>query len=258
MFKKYCYSFLLMLLGYSLTLQGQDLGTGYESGTTFNVLYRNDASGKIYAATRGFGASFRRGKHINAKLRSFYEIDGQNLKYPKETKVTGDAADRRRFVYGKINNVLLIRAALGLQHTLFTKADNKAVEVRYAYSLGPTFAFAKPYYVQVQRITKAGTTENALAVFDDASFSDPEYSSINVTGRGSILQGLSETKVYPGISAKFNLSFEYAPYTNLIRAIETSITVDYFPKALPIMARNSAENIVVQLNLGFVFGKKWY
>jgi len=260
MFKKYYFCVLSLLFGYALTLKSQDITkAGYDNGTTLNVLYRNDASGKIYAATRGFGASYRRGKHVNAKTRSFYEIDAQNLKYPKEIKVSGDAADRRRFVYGKINNVLLLRAAIGLQNTLFSKADNKAVEVRFAYSLGPTIAFAKPYYVQVQRtLSNSAASQDALAVFDDASFSDPTYSSVNVTGRASILQGVSETKIYPAISAKFNLSFEYAPYTNLIRAIETSITLDYFPKALPIMARNAAENIVIQLNVGFVFGKKWY
>jgi len=69
---------------------------------------------------------------------------------------------------------------------------------------------------------------------------------------------LAETKIYPGASAKFNLSFEYAPYTNLIRAIETGISLDYFPKALPIMARNPKENFIVTFHVGFVFGSKWY
>lgn len=262
MFKRHSLILLLAVFsGYFAKLTAQDnlLNSGYENGTTLNVLYRNDASGKIYAATRGFGASYRRGKHVNAKMRSYYEVDVQNLKYPKETKISGDALDRRRFIYGKINSVFLIRPALGLQRTIFAKGDNKAVEVRYSYSLGPTIALAKPYYIQVDRtIAKTNANESSTAVFDDKSFYDNTYSSIRVTGRGMFLQGLGQTKVYPGIGGKFNLSFEYAPYTNLIRAIETSITVDYFPKALPIMARNTAENVVIQLNVGFVFGKKWF
>lgn len=263
MFKKYYLIILVVCFGVFSNVKSQDISSaGYENGTNLNVLYRNDASGKIYAATRGFGAMYRRGKHVNAKTRSYYEIDAQTLRYPKEIKVTGDAADKRRFVYGKINNVLLLRGAVGLQHTFFAKADNKAVEVRYSYSLGPTFAFAKPYYIQVSRTSTTASsltprTEESTAVFDDKKFKDDNYNTV-ATGRASFLDGLSETKVYPGVTAKFNLSFEYAPYTNLIRAIETGVSIDYFPKAVPIMARNSAENFVIALHVGFVFGKKWF
>ncbi|MBL7930852.1 MAG: hypothetical protein JNL60_03065, partial [Bacteroidia bacterium] len=70
--------------------------------------------------------------------------------------------------------------------------------------------------------------------------------------------GVTEMKFYPGLTAKFNLSFEYAPFTNLIRAIETGVSLDYFPKAVPLMAYNPAENFIVTLHVGFVFGRKWY
>jgi len=264
MFKKYRFIVLLASFGLFATVKSQDITTaGYDNGTNLNVLYRNDATGKIYATTRGFGILYRRGKHINAKTRSFYEGDLQTLKYPKEIKVSGDAVDRRRFIYGKLNSVVLFRAAIGLQNTFFAKADNKAVEVRYSYSIGPTVAFAKPYYVQIARTIPATPNGNPktvddIAVFDDKKFSDGQSSSINVTGRARFIDGLSETKIYPAITGKFNLSFEYAPYTNLIRAIETGVTVDYFPKALPIMARNPAENVVITLHVGFVFGRKWF
>ena len=62
----------------------------------------------------------------------------------------------------------------------------------------------------------------------------------------------------PGATAKFNLSFEYAPYTNLIRALETGVSVDYFPKAVSLMAKNPSENLLITIHLGFVFGRKWF
>jgi hypothetical protein len=229
-------------------------GGGYENGTTLNVLYRRDVSGKIYADTRGFGILYRQGRHVTAKTRSYFEIDVQTLKHPKEIKSQGEAEDRRRFVYGKINHIFLVRGALGLQNVLFNKADNKAVEIRYSYSLGPVFAFAKPYYLQVYT---TGAKETKLVKFDSENFS-PDSTNTKIIGRGEYAKGLSEMKVYPGLTGKFNLSFEYAPYTNLIRAIETGVSVDYFPKALPIMARNPAENIIITLHVGFVFGRKWF
>jgi hypothetical protein len=93
---------------------------------------------------------------------------------------------------------------------------------------------------------------------DVVKFDSESFTQDSVVGRGSFSDGLAETKIYPGASAKFNLSFEYAPYTNLIRAIETGISLDYFPKALPIMARNPKENLIVTFHVGFVFGSKWY
>lgn len=230
-------------------------GLNMEDGSNLNVLYRNDGSGKIYANTRGIGFLYRRGRHITAKSRSYYEIDFQTLKHPKEIKLSGSAQDKKRFVYGKLNQVFLLRGAVGMQKVLFAKADNKAVEVRYSYSIGPTLAFAKPYYVQVYRSQNSlgGPTDPDVVKFDSESFTQD-----SVVGRGAFVDGLAEIKVYPGASAKLNLSFEYAPYTNLIRAIETGISLDFFPKALPMMARNPSENFIVTFHIGFVFGSKWY
>ena len=255
MFRKYVLSIIcLYLLSTSLVGQNNGLSDGYENGTTLNVLYRRDMSGKLYANTRGYGVLFRQGKHITAKTRSFYEIDLQSLKYPKEVKSQGEAPDRRRYVYGKLNTVFLLRGGIGLQNVLFEKADNKAVEVRYSYSLGPVFAFAKPYYYQIYKGVNGQKIDYIKFNSNDVSAD----SSGRIIGRGGYTKGLNEMKIYPGISGKFNLSFEYAPYTNLIRAIETGVSVEYYPKALPLMALNPAENILVTLHVGFVFGRKWY
>ena len=58
-----------------------------DEGTNLNVLYRNEGSVQVYANTRGFGGLYRRGRHVTAKTRSFWEIDFQSLKHPKEIKI---------------------------------------------------------------------------------------------------------------------------------------------------------------------------
>jgi hypothetical protein len=247
------YIFPLILLVFGVKAQDQNNTAGYENGSTLNVLYRSDVSAKIYAHTRGYGILIRRGKHVTFKSRTFYEFDLQTLKHPKEIRKQGDADSRRNFIYGKINNVFSLRGSLGMQNVLFTKADNKAVEIRYSYSLGPVISFVKPYYLLVYKTTGNGDRE--LVKFNDAEFNS---GNDQIVGRGPFSKGLDEIKLYPGLNAKFNLSFEYAPYTNLIRAIETGVSLDYYPKALPIMAKNPAENFILTLNVGFVFGRKWY
>jgi hypothetical protein len=256
MLKRIYFSFFAVILTCMLNAQDQkSIIGGEEEGSTLNVLYRNDASGKIYANTRGFGISYKRGKHITGKTRSFYEIDLQTLKHPKEIKVAGTAESRKRFVYGKLNSVFLLRGGVGMQNVIFQKADAKSVEVRVLYSVGPTLAFAKPYYVQVYR---SPSINNGQSRTEDVRFDEDNFTQDSVIGKGVFSKGLAETVIYPGVSGKFNLSFEYAPYTNFIRALETGVTVDYFPRALPIMARNPAENIIITLHVGFVFGRKWF
>lgn len=255
MFNKIPGIIFILFLGFALDAQDVNtvLSGGGAEGSNLNVLYRNDASGKIYANTRGMGILYRRGKHITAKSRSFYEVDLQSLKHPKEVKVMGTAENRKRFVYGKLNSVYLLRAAVGMQKVIYAKADNKAVEVRYSYSAGPTIAFAKPYYYQLPTNFVAGDPV-------EVKFNDESFTQDSVIGKGRFATGLAETVIYPGVTGKLNLSFEYATYTNLIRAIETGISVDYFPKAIPIMARQNpkGENLIITFHVGFVFGKKWY
>jgi hypothetical protein len=247
---------LLLFLGITPFINAQEnLSPGYENGSNLNVIYRNDASGMIYANTRGYGLLFRRGKHITAKTRSYYEIDLQSLDHPKEVSIRGEHTDRPRFIYGKLNSVFVLRGSFGLQNVLFGKADSKAVEVRYSYSIGPLIALAKPYYVRIYRPTATNRNETALVRFNSESLLQD---STRIIGRGAYTDGLSEMTFYPGVSLKFNVSFEYAPYTNLIRAIETGISLDYYPKALPMLSRNPAENFILTLNVGFVMGRKWF
>ncbi|WP_317900174.1 hypothetical protein [Aurantibacillus circumpalustris] len=233
--------------------QNQNLPSTNENGTTLNVLYRKDFSGKIYANTRGYGFLIKRSKHVTAKTRSFYEVGFQTLNHPKEVNSQGESENKRRFVYGKLNTVFLLRGGIGLQNILFQKGDIKAVEIRYSYSIGPVFAFAKPYYLQIYKNSEPKKID--YIKFDSESF-PPD--SGNIIGRGGYAKGLSEMKIYPGLCGKFDLSFEYAPYTNLIRAIETGIWVEYFPKAIPMMAFNPTEHFIITFHVGFVFGRKWF
>jgi hypothetical protein len=253
MFRLYIVLFLATLFYGVLPAQLQDM-EGYENGTNFNIPYKNEISGKLFLNTRGYGLSFHRAKKPTSRTANFYEVDMRALRHPKEIKMVGDAFEKKRYVYGKINVVTVLGGNLGIENVLFTKSDSKAVEIRYSYSLGPLLAFIKPYYVRANII--GGTQKNPVTVkFDEDHFSE---TSGRIVGRAPFSHGLSDLKINPGINAKFNLNFEYAPYSNLIRAIETGISIDYYPKAIKIMYQNPSENVILTVHLGLVFGRKWY
>lgn len=231
----------------------QSTSQAIANGQDPNVLYRNEASFGIFAHSRGFGVNYMRAKHVTGTRKRLFEIEGLNLKHPKEVKVSNNADNSKRFIYGKLNTVFLLRAGVGYQTTVFKRADKKSVEIRTAYFVGGNLSFAKPNYILVYRQSANGNKYQESVKYDPNI-----YTVDSISGKGPFIDGLGQTKVYPGVYAKVNLSFEYAPYSNLVRAIEVGAIFDYYPKALPIMARNPAENFILTLYVGFVFGKKWF
>ena len=65
---------------------------------------------------------------------------------------------------------------------------------------------------------------------------------------------MNELAVYPGLHAKFGLSFEYSRYNHLINAIDVSMTVDAFTKKIPIMYTELNNQFFLTLSLSYRFG----
>lgn len=251
MFKTVLYSLVFVFM--SSLCFSQSTSQAIAMGQDPNVLYRNEMSFGIFAHSRGFGINFMRAKHVTGTRKRLFEVEALNMKHPKEIKVSNNADNSKRFVYGKLNSILLFRAGVGYQTTIFKRADRKSVEIRTSYYLGGNLTFAKPNYILVYRKGITGNSFQQSVRYDPAI-----YTIDSISGKGPLVDGLGEMKVYPGLYAKANISFEYAPYSNKVKAIETGVIFDYYPNALPIMANNPAENFIITLYVGFVFGKKWF
>lgn len=250
------YKRFYIFLGFILFLNtgfAQSTQEVLDAGGNVNVLFRNESSWGIFIHSRGLGVNYMRAKHVTGTRKKLFEIQALNIKHPKEIKVSNSLDNSKRFKYGKLNNVFVLRGGVGYQTTIYKKADKKSVEIRSAYFLGANLSFAKPSYILVYRQSLTGVK------YQESIRYNPEVHNIDsVSGRGPLLDGLGELKVYPGFYAKANLSFEYAPYSNKVKAIETGVIFDFYPNALPIMARNTPENFIVTLYVSFVFGKKWF
>ncbi|MFL5753678.1 MAG: hypothetical protein ACJ76F_09740 [Bacteroidia bacterium] len=240
---------LLLLLPDELL--SQSAITAIEQGQDVNVLYRNEAVGLLTAHSRGFGASYRRLKHVTGTRKRFFEMDVLNMRHPKEYKVHYDGkGSTKGFYYGKLNSIFLIRGGIGFQNTLYERAERKSVEIRYSYSMGPNLTFAKPVnlYVFVENLKDPVIQQY-----------DPDKHKLeDIAGRAPFVYGFDHTKVYPGAYAKLAFSFEYADYSNEVKAIETGVIADVYPVGVPTMAKYKREQFFLTLYISFVFGKKWF
>jgi hypothetical protein len=227
--------------------------TRLQNGEDLNVLYRNESSFGIYVHTAGgLGLAYRRGQHVTGKRKRMLEVEAQNFKHPKEVKSVNSIFENSKgFNYGKLNSFFLLRPGVGYQNVLYQKSDKKSVEIRYSYFVGATLAFAKPVYLEIVRDPQDGVVSTEKY--------DPEEHSIDVIyGKASFFRGIDETKIIPGGYAKLALSFEYADRYNSIKAIETGVVFDIYPKVLPMMAYNRNQQAFALLYLKILWGKKWF
>jgi len=254
MYKK-IFGFLLISI-FSFELSAQELKddqTRLDNGEDVNVLYRNEASfGVLMHSAGGFGIAYRRGVFVTAKRKKMFEIEASNFKHPKEVKsVNAYYANSKGFIYGKLNSILLIRPGVGYQNVIFQKTDKKSVEIRYSYFIGTTLAFAKPVYLEI----KKGPT----STIPSTERYNPEiHKQEDIYGKAPFFTGIGKTIIYPAAYAKLALSFEYADRYNALKAIETGVIVDVYPKALPIMAFNKKQQVYFSLYLKMIWGKKWF
>lgn len=219
-----------------------------------SVLYSKEISGGVIFHNLGWGAEFRKGKNITVFKKRLFEFDFVGMKSPKQIKTYNIYfINAKRYVYGKLNYVYILRGGIGLQKLLNRKPYWGGVELRYFYYGGVSLGFAKPVYLYILNFTSSIyeyeiTTEKY----------DPEkHFYDNIYGRAPFTKGLEQTKLYPGIYAKFGVNFEFGIFKSKISALEIGTVIDFFPKAIPIMAFNKSKNLFVTIYLSINFGKRY-
>ncbi len=220
------------------------------------ILYRREACGGITVHSNGWGVTFKSGKHINGFLKRVLDFEVISMKHPKEYRITNPIEGAKSFIYGKLNNVFLVRAGWGYQNILFSKGEKSGVEIRYNYYGGLDLGIAKPVYLDVL-VDDPFSDSLKVVVTKKYDPDDPDQRVDNIYGGASFFTGFDKMKIYPGLYGKFAISFEYAGWQRKIAAIEAGMMADFFPKAIPIMAFNKYENVYFNFYVSILWGGKW-
>ena len=237
-------------------VETQTVKTNTNTYDEVKLLYRNEATFGVLAHTNGFGANYRRGKHVTAFRKRMLEIELVNYRHPKEVKVVNPYYDHPKgYYYGKLNSFFVLRPGIGFQNVIFTKPERNGIEIRYVTFIGASLGLAKPVYLEVLEDSPIPGGDPLVVTerYDpDQHFIDDIY------GRGPFLRGFSETKIYPGGYAKFGLNFEYGALDDDVKSLETGICVDIYPKVIPLMANEHNHQVLVSLYISFNYGRKWF
>lgn len=244
-------AFILM----HLVLSAQDAITVLQSGGDLNVLYRNEMNVSVLAHSDGFGANYRRIRHITGTKKGILEFEFVNMRHPKEIKISNPYFDNSKgFYYGKLNTFHILRPGVGLQRVLYRRAERKSVEIRLGTYIGASMGFAKPIYLEILHET---TFPGEFTVKQERYDPDKHFVD-NIYGRAPYFKGFDEIKLYPGGYGKLALSFEYADYHDDVKAIETGVIVDVYPTVVPLMALAKNQQVMLSFYISMVYGKKWF
>lgn len=241
---------LILLLTGATIVHGQE-----EVSDEARIFYRNERTYSGSLLSNGWSLDYGQTKRLDA-FRSFTYGGGIGiLKHPKEYKslspYTGGWG--RSYVFGKLNEVMMLRAGAGFQKEIFSKYDKGGIAIRYFYTGGLSLALLKPiYYLTIVRIDY--TTGQIIT---DPSQFDPDLmqSIYDIYDRESFFYGIKETRLNPGAFIKAGISFEYSTVENKITALEGGVQADAFLNRVPIMAGDQDRRFMFALFVSYRFGK---
>ena len=222
------------------------------------LLYKEELSGGFSLHSNGYMISVVKGD-IETYYRTKYKflIFG-NIKHPREfnqsVRYQGTASAFNNFTYGKRNSFFSLRGGLGYKRYLSEKAKRKGVAVAIDYAGGASIGFLKPYYLTVSYQQDGIPTRRAIKYSEETK--DLFLDVTRILDSGSLLKGIGESKIVPGIYAKLGVSFDIGATDEYIKAIEVGIMADQYLQRVPIMVLEENSSLFLNLYLTLQFGKR--
>lgn len=270
--KKYILLYILLLsLPLGLSAQQQiSADNNYGDDGMKGIVYDREVSGDFKLHTqRGWAVGVNFGRLKTYYLTTFFNVEIGELKHFKEFRQNfdftfgGTGRTSKAFVFGKQNNLLVLRGGYGQKRYFTEKARRRGVAVGMSYSGGPSLGLLKPYYLD---ILYAGSGSNNLSIRSEKYSSENAVEFLSagrIWGSSGFTKGLSEVSVVPGLHAKVALHLDWGAFDEFLKAAEVGIMADFFIRKMPIMVESpeldNVENSPLFINffLNLQLGKRW-
>ena len=211
------------------------------------IFYRNEKSYAISLNSNGISIKYRYALRKDAYKSKILDLEFGNLKHPKEIKTSNPYLyNSGRYIYGKLNSLLVLRANYGFQKILYEKRDVGGISIRRIYSLGATLGMLKPIYYQIFLPPYTVVEEKF----------DPQKHRVgDIVGTASFMKGLNEIKPDPAINAQYLYSFEFSRKDDKIQAFDVGATAEFFLYPPKIMSEVTNSPFYLTLFISYRFGK---
>lgn len=254
----------ILVTGTPLSAQSVDKSNDDEYG----ILKKESLSFGGRLNTNGWSLFATYGKAAGFDKSKFYQFELIEFKHYQENKVSNDRAlpvrqnfgnNPKSYIYGKQNTFLSMHFSFGKRRLIGEKAEKSGVSAEFVYQYGPSLGLLKPYYLDLIYIVSG----------DGQPYADPrpkKYSPETrekfltrtyIYGSSGFSKGLDEISLIPGAHGKAGFHFDWAPYNDVVRALEVGVAADLYIRDVPIMVNERNNFYFLYLYLGIEFGKRW-
>ncbi len=255
-----------VLFVFSCMLWSQSTELGSEE--SFSTLKQKELSFGGRLNTNGWSASMTYNKNTGFYKSKFYQFQLINYRDPKEKKVNNESAititnrfgnHPKSYIFAKQNTFLSLHFSTGTRILIGDKAEKSGVSAEFTYQYGFSLGLIKPYYldliytVQTDGITRNEARPERYSAENHDKFLDRRY----IFGSSGFSRGLDEITPAPGLHAKAGLRFDWAPFNELVRALEVGLAADVYFRRIPIMLNEQNKFYFINIYLGVEFGKRW-
>ncbi len=202
-------------------------------------------------------------------LTNFFNIEFGEIKHPKQFRQSFDFRPTstgkvsRPFVFGKQNNLFVLRGGLGQKRYFSEKAKRKGVAIGVSYEGGPSLGLLKPYYMELN-LSEPGISEPAIQSTKFSEDNADVFLDISkIYGSSPFTKGLSELSFLPGLHAKGAVHFDWGAFDEFVKAVEAGVMLDFYFQKVPIMVESeqvpNVENrpLFINLYINLQLGKRW-
>jgi hypothetical protein len=262
---------LLLMMGLGLSAQQTFEGDQNIYDDSEGIVYDREFSVDLkILQTNGFAIGVNIARLKTYYLTRFFNIELGELKHPKKFRQSFDFQQQasrvsRAFVFGKQNNLYVLRAAFGEKRYFSEKAKRRGVAVGISYGGGLSLGLLKPYYLELIRSSEPGSPQDF--VIRSEKFSESNANTFleisRIYGASGFTTGLGEINMVPGAHGKFALHFDWGAFDEFVKAVEAGVMVDVFPRRMPIMVESpqveNSENrsLFINLYVNLQLGKRW-
>ena len=251
---------LFIAISFALTpaiLDAQEISIGTDDDRPIEerVIYNHENTFHVTLHTQGLGAGYRAGKIRSIYNTTYWDFEASYLRSLKQQKLIGGYFfSYSSFIYGKLNDLLVLRGGYSKEKRIYGKPRWGGVEPRWMYGFGASLGFLKPYYyVVVVASTESGqyNEEMEYQTFENTS------NWIDIVGKAPFKYGLEEIKIRPGVYAKGGMNLEIGPSKTRAQSIEIGGMLEYFPQGVMLMADNPTDYVFLTLFISYHWGSRF-
>lgn len=238
----------LLLSAQNIDIQGED-----DKPLEERLVYSHQNTYHAAIHSQGFGAGFKIGRIKSINKTRNWEAQLVSLHSHKEIKTINlSSYNSRPFVYGKLNDVFVLRFGYGEERRIFGKPYWGGIETRWTYETGASLALLKPYYYYVIAYRPDGNG-GYFETIEEQTYS----SGINILGKSSFSKGITETHLSPGVHASLGFCFEFGKTRSRVQSVNIDMKADCFPLGLSIMDSERQRRLFLTFSLSYNWGTRF-